>query len=112
MALEIKRNDRRPYFRVQLTNKVDNVETPADLSTAIAARIIMKTGTTGTPKINRAAMTFIDKPNGIVQYAWAAGDTDTDGTYNVEVEIDWGGSEFQTFPSAGYFTVIIGIDLG
>jgi hypothetical protein len=107
MAFEIKRNDRRPYFRVQLTENGD----PADLSTAVAARLIMKSGT--TVKINKQPMTFIDKPTGIVQYAWADGDTDTTGTYNVEVEVDWGGApaEFQTFPSAGYFTVDITDDL-
>lgn len=108
MAFEIKRNDRRPYFRVALTQN----GSAADLTTAVAARFIMKTGS--TIKVNRATMTFIDKPGGIVQYAWAATDTDTSGDYNCEVEIDWGGSpaELQTFPSKGYFTVTITDDLG
>lgn len=106
MAFEIKRNDRRPYFRVQLTAN----DQPADLTTAAAARIIMKTGS--QIKINRATMTFLDRPNGIVEYAWGLTDTDTSGSYNVEVEIDWGGSEFQTFPSTGYFTVLVNDDLG
>ncbi len=106
MAFEIKRNDRRPYFRVQLTENT----IPADLTTAVAARIIMKQN--NTIKINRAAMTFIDKPTGVVQYAWGVTDTDTSGTYNVEVEIDWGASEYQTFPSTGYFVVTISDDLG
>lgn len=105
MAFEIKRNDRRPYFRVQLTENGD----PADLTAAVSASMIMKQGS--TVKVNKAAMTFVDRPTGVVQYAWAAGDTDTTGTYNVEVEIDWGSSEFQTFPSLGYFTVIISDDL-
>lgn len=106
MAFEIKRNDRRPYFRVQLTEN----GVPADITAAVAARIIMKTG--NSIKINRAAMTFIDKPTGVVQYAWGATDTDSSGDYNVEVELDWGGSEYETFPSTGYFAVKINDDLG
>jgi BppU N-terminal domain len=107
MAFEIKRNDRRPYFRVQLTEGGD----PADLSTAVAARFIMKSAS--TIKINKATMTFVDKPTGVVQYAWGETDTDASGTYNCEVEIDWGGTpaELQTFPSTGYFTVTITDDL-
>lgn len=111
MAFEIKRNDRRPRFRVQLTQKIAGVESPADLTSAVAARFIMKTGV--TLKINKQAMTFVDRPTGVVEYAWAATDTDTSGDYNVEVEIDWGGSpaELQTFPSTGYFTAKISDDL-
>lgn len=107
MAFEIKRNDRRPRFRVQLT---ENGE-PADLTTATTARFIMKQG--ATLKINKVPMTFVDKPTGIVEYVWADGDTDTTGAYNVEVEIDWGGTpaELQTFPSSGFFTVTINDDL-
>lgn len=108
MAFEIKRNDRRPYFRVQLTENGD----PADLTTAVAARFLMKSGS--TLKVNRAAMVFVDKPTGIVEYHWADGDLDTTGSYTAEVEIDWGGSpaEFQTFPSTGYFAITVNDDLG
>ncbi len=107
MPFEIKRYDRRPYFRVQLTENSN----PADLTSAVAARMIMKTGS--TLKINKVAMAFIDRPTGVVQYAWGATDTDTTGTFNVEVEVDWGGApaELQTFPSTGYFTVTINDDL-
>jgi hypothetical protein len=104
-TFEIKRNDRRPRFRVQLTaNGV-----PVDLTTASAARIIMKSGS--TVKLNKVSMTFIDRAAGIVEYAWAAADTSTSGSYNVEVEIDWGSSDFQTFPTTGYFIVTINDDL-
>ena len=108
MAYEIKRNDLRPRWRAQLTaNGV-----PVDLTTAVAARFIMKKDTTA--KINRATMSFIDRPTGVVEYVWTGTDTDAAGTYNVEVEVDWGGTptEFQTFPTKGYFTVTINEDLG
>ena len=113
MAFEIKRGDRRPHYRIQLTqtNPDDPTQVnPADLSLATAAYFIMSSST-GTIKVNRGAMTFVDRFNGIVEYAWAATDTNTAGTYNVEIEIDWAG-EPQTFPSSGYFTITIDTDLG
>jgi hypothetical protein len=106
MAWEIKRGDRRPYWQGTLKANGD----PVDLTDATSASFIMKLGTTGTPKVNKGAMTFVDRPNGVVRYAWAAGDTDTSGDYNVEVEVSWSG-ELQTFPSKGYFVVTISDDL-
>lgn len=105
MPFEIKRNDRRPRYRVQLT--VD--DQPIDITGAAAVRFTMKTGT--TIKVNKAAMTIVDAVTGIVEYAWGVSDTDTSGDYNVEVEVDWGGGELQSFPSSGYFTATINDDL-
>lgn len=107
-GFEIKRNDRRPHWRVGLT-----VNGAAFATTGAAAvRFTMKSSG-GAIKVNKAPMTVIDAALGIVEYAWANGDTDTSGTYNVEVEVDWGGvpPEYQTFPSVGYFVVTIGDDL-
>ena len=56
-------------------------------------------------------MTVIDPLTGVVEYAWAEGDTDEAGDFLVEVEVDWGGGEFQSFPSKGYFSVTIEDDL-
>jgi hypothetical protein len=107
MALELKRNDLRPHFRVSLTANGD----PVDLTDATSAFFLMKQGTNGTPKVDRGAMTFVDRATGTVEYAWVVGDTDTAGTFNVEVEVLWG-TEPQTFPSKGYWTVTIEDDLG
>lgn len=104
MAFEIKRNDRRPRWRVQLTANT----IPVNLTTATAVTFTMKTG--ATTKVNKGAMTIVDATTGVVEYPWASGDTDTAGTYNAEVEVSWGG-EFQSFPSKGYFTVTIEDDL-
>ena len=105
MAFEIKRNDLRPHWRVQLTENGD----PADISGAAGAAFTMKVG--GTTKVNKEPMTIIDAPTGVVEYVWQTGDTDTSNTYNVEVEVDWGASTPQTFPSKGYFTIEITDDL-
>jgi hypothetical protein len=110
---EIKRGDRRPYLRYALTVTDPNDETaqiPPDLTAAVGVRFIIKK--LGEAAIVDDAGTFIDRTLGIVQYAWQAGDTDVSGTYNVEVEIDWGAGEKQSFPSTGYETVVIFDDLG
>lgn len=105
MAFEIKRHDRRPRFRAQLLSN----GAPVDLTGAVAVRFIAKTGS--TLKVNRAAMAVVSTSSGIVEYAWAAGDTDTAGDYTAEIEVDWGNSEYMTFPSSGYFTLKVNDDL-
>jgi hypothetical protein len=52
-----------------------------------------------------------DDINGIVEYSWQAGDTDTAGTYYGEIEVTYGDATVETFPNNGYFTVIIKEDL-
>lgn len=105
MAYEIKRNDLRPYWRVQLTQN----GLPADITGNVGVVFTMKQGS--TLKVNKEAMDVIDDGTGVVEYQWQTGDTDTSGTYNVEVEVDWGGGATQTFPSKGYFIVEISDDL-
>lgn len=113
MPFEIKRGDRRPHYRIQLTQSSpgdSTIQAPVDLTGATAAYFLMSSAS-GTVAVNRGTMTFVDRTAGIVEYAWTAGDTSAAGTYNVEIEIDWGG-EPQTFPSAGYFPLVIAVDLG
>lgn len=105
-GFEIKRHDRRPRWRVQL--KHDGV--PADITGNSSVKFIMK-NSSNTIVLNKVAMTVVDAPTGVVEYAWQAGDTDTTGTFTAEVEIDWGGGEFETFPSNGYFTITVNDDL-
>lgn len=106
MAFEIKKNDRRPHYRVQLTAN----GAPADLTGATSVSFQMYTAA-GTVKVAKTAATIIDGPTGVVEYAWASGDTDTVGDFNIEFEVMWG-TEPQTFPSKGFFTITISPDLG
>lgn len=105
MAFEIKRNDRRPRWRVSLKSN----GSPVNLTSAVSAVFTMKSGS--TTKINKAEMTFVDRSLGVVEYAWLSGDTSASGDYNAEVEVDWGGGETQSFPSSGFFTIKINDDL-
>ena len=64
-----------PPVKIQL---LDNV-TPVAL-TGTAATFTM-TDEFGTKKVNAQPATIIDSTNGIIEYDWQAGDTDTAGTY-------------------------------
>lgn len=114
MAYELKRGDRRPYFRVQLkvTDPLNPPNMiPADLTDAIGVKFLMKTAV-GALVVNDPGF-FIDRPTGVVEYRWAAGDTDVSNpNYQMEVEVDWGAGEVQSFPSTGYFPISITDDLG
>ena len=84
---------------------------PANLTGNAGVKFTMAATPTALPKVNKGAMTVIDPLTGVVEYAWAEGDTDEAGDFLVEVEVDWGGGEFQSFPSKGYFSVTIEDDL-
>lgn len=103
----IKRNDRRPRWRVQLT--VNAV--PLDATLATNVRFIMKQG--ATVKVNKQPMSVVDAATGVYEYIWGPTDTDTSGSYTAEVEVDWGGSPavLQTFPNTGYYAITIEDDL-
>lgn len=105
-----KRNDRLPKLRATLQQ--GSPATPIDLTTAVSVKLILKDSTNmaGAAKVN-AACTLVTPSSGIVEYAWAAGDTDTSGTYNGEFEITWSTGITETVPNTGYFTVTIVDDL-
>ena len=48
-----------------------------------------------------------DEPNGVVEYAWRAGDTDDAGVYDAEFEVTLPGSEIITVPNDGHMKVTI-----
>lgn len=64
------------------------------------------TGATVVAKIRRLhqstvltkTMTVTDAPNGLCEYQWVVGDTDTVGTYRVEVLVTFSGSIPERFP--------------
>jgi hypothetical protein len=105
----IKRNDRLPKLRATLQQ--GSPAAPIDLTTASSVKAIFK-------EVGGAATTFsgtctlITPSSGIVEYAWASGDTAVSGTYQGEFEIDWGAGLKETVPNDSYFTLTIVDDLG
>jgi hypothetical protein len=106
MAFRIKTNDTSPKLSVTLTDALGNAIGLAGCS----ARFHMKAFGASSLKIDAVA-DIEDDINGIVEYSWQAGDTDTAGTYYGEIEVTYGDATVETFPNNGYFTVIIKEDL-
>lgn len=115
----IKRNDTAPAMAVQLTDTVNGVTTPIDLTAATGVKLIMRLASAQTGTKVNAACTFVDKPTGKILYQWVTADTDTDGTYYAEFQITWTNGTKETVPNdtvsggnAPYYTVEITKDLG
>ncbi len=106
MAFRIKTNDTSPKLSVTLTDALGN---PIGLA-GCTARFHMKAFGASSLKIDAVA-DIEDVVNGIVEYSWQAGDTDTAGTYYGEIEVTYGDATVETFPNNGYFTIIIKEDL-
>lgn len=103
----IKRGDLEPPLPLNLMSGDDG----ADISTATTVKVLARiTDSSGTTFGGTIAGPY--PADGQVEYVWVAGDTDTVGTYRVEVEVTWPGGRKQTFPPSGYSTVSINADLG
>lgn len=99
MAFSIKQNDTSPSLQALLKDADRN---PIDLVGA-SVRFHMKS-VEGVVKVD-ASMTVVNQDNGIVQYDWVTGDTDTVGTYNVEFEVTYSDGAIETFPNTGSIVV-------
>lgn len=106
MAFRIKTNDTGPVLGLTLTSSSGVAVNLAGAS----ARFHMKKYGETSLKVQEDA-TITDTSGGLVEYVWQSGDTDTAGTYYGEVEITYGDASVETFPNAGYFTIIIQEDL-
>lgn len=99
----IKQGDDAPALRVICKDQDGAV---VDLSGATSLRFHMVKVSETTPKVDAAA-TLIDGPNGIVEYQWATGDTDTEGDWFGEFEITFPVGDVITFPNYKYITIEI-----
>lgn len=106
----IKVGDRRPYLKGTLEDENGN---EINITLADSVYFSMKTRDGGSPKIDRVEAEVVDPTNGIVQYKWAAGDTDTPGTYFGEFIVDWNGAgtDDLTCPNDGYIVIVIKDDV-
>lgn len=101
MAFYIKQNDTSPSIQAALK---DASGTAINL-TGASVQFHME-DVTGTLKVD-AAMTVTDASNGVVQYDWVSGDTNTVGTYYVEFEVTYADSSIETFPNNNKEVIII-----
>ena len=107
MAFYIKQNDSSPSIRAALKDG-DNI--PIDLEGA-TVRFHMKALGETTLKVDAVASVVSPAVNGIVQYDWDNGDTDTVGSYRAEFEVTFAGGAVETFPNSDYLSVIVKSEL-
>ena len=100
----IKKDDDLPNIRATL---FDGVGVPVNLSAATVE--FRMASLAGGVKASGSAV-VVDAANGVVEYAWQAGDTDTVGRYRAEFKVTIGG-ELQTFPTSGYISVSVEKDV-
>lgn len=63
-----------------------------------AATVVAKIRRVHQSTILTKTLTVTDAPNGLVEYQWVAGDTDTAGTYLIEVLVTFSGAIPERFP--------------
>tara|TARA_R110000851_G_scaffold315760_1_gene478422 strand:+ start:1396 stop:1716 length:321 start_codon:yes stop_codon:yes gene_type:complete len=106
MAFTIKQNDTSPSLGATLK---DAQLTPVSLVGATVK--LHMNSLDGVAKINQT-VTITDAENGVIQYDWQSGDTDTVGVYYAEFQVTFSGGFVETFPNDGNLTVSIVKELG
>lgn len=99
----IKKGDRLPRLKMALT---DSSGTALDL-TGASVTFRMRARQGGALKVNAAGSISGTPTAGLVEYAWAPGDTDTEGLYDAEWVLSYSGVP-QTVPTSGFVTVVVG----
>jgi len=103
----MKRHDRRPVLRMTVTKKSDG--TARDFTGATAKFLMYDAD--GNEKVNATAAIESPPTDGVLRYDWAAGDTDTEGEFKAEFEVDYGGGDKLTIPNSGFLVIKIYEDL-
>ena len=103
----IKQNDTSPPFTATLRDGDGEV---VDISGA-TVKFLMRNRLTRALKVDGVA-SVVSGSGGTISYTWASGDTDTPGTYEVEIEITFSDETVATWPSDGYHELSVLDDLG
>jgi len=102
----IKRNARKPFLRLLVKDEDGNA---FDFSGAVDTTFLMYLD--GVEKVNAAGVLESPLTTGVLRYEWAAGDTDTEGEFQAEFEVNYGSGVKMTIPLDGHLAVRIHPDL-
>lgn len=97
----LKRGDTSPSLDYEL-------EPVGDLAGASCAFNMMDSE--GLPVVDAVAATILEPKT--VRYSWRPQDTDTAGTYRAEFRVTYADGRHETFPNAGFITVLVGPSAG
>lgn len=105
-----KRNDTWPPIDRTLTETIDGVKAPINLTTATQVKLLMEStdGLTGISIVG----TIAAATQGKVSFTPTGTTFSTVESYNCEVEITWAAGKTETVPNDGYFTLEVKADLG
>ncbi|MFQ6673084.1 MAG: BppU family phage baseplate upper protein [Candidatus Tectimicrobiota bacterium] len=104
----IKEGDTTPAIRRTLQDEDGNA---INLTGGATVQFKMRSPGATTPKVDAAA-TLVDAANGVVEYAWATGDTDTAGSYWAEFEVTFPSGKIETFPNYKHLLIRIVEEVG
>lgn len=105
----IGEDDLNPALQVICT---DDKGAVVPLDDAASVAFFMINPGVETPEVNGSAAVFVDKPAGIVEYRWVAGDVDTPGVYDAHFVVTWNDGKKTTFPNSRFITVKIKKKIG
>lgn len=113
-VIHVKKGDRLPKVRARLSGRDDTGAKVIKDLTGCTVRMLVRliSAPSSTTATSYACTVDVDPTSGWVEYAWAAGNTDTPGTYFVEFEVTDGSGKQETFPNDGFVTLDISAALG
>jgi DNA-binding beta-propeller fold protein YncE len=88
-----------------LVTTLEENGSPLDLTGADSVTMRMSSGNVSLTDL--ACDVVGDPTNGIVEYDWEPGDTDTPGTYKVDFLIDFGSDNLQSAPNDSEKEIVI-----
>ena len=103
-TFKIKRNDRRPFVSAQVLQSNGSV---VDLTATQKIYFNLSTNDNQYTPVLSGAATVTGSATGLVDYRWAAGDTNRSGLYLGEFEITYNDGTILTVPSDHSFAVNI-----
>jgi len=99
----VKEDDTEPVLEATLQNPDGS---GVDLSGAgVDIRI---TEARGGSNVVNADASIQDAANGVVRYTLQSSDTENDGRYRVEFEVEYSSGKIETYPNKGYHTLMVG----
>jgi len=98
-SFTIKRGDTSPALEYELL--------PASVSLVGATVRFQMQSRGGETVIDEPAVIVTEVSPAVVRFPWRAGDTDTPGRYEAEFEVTYADNTRETFPNAGFISVLI-----
>lgn len=106
MDWTMRQNDRLP----SIAGTLKGADGAATDLTGATVKFQMNAANGGANKVNATA-TIVDAATGQVRYDWAAGDTDTAGSFEATWQVTFASGKPLTFPNGTNYSITIVADL-